>query len=126
MSDAPGGTSPPSSDGPRATIEDFQRLDLRVGTVLSAEPLRGARVPAITLQVDFGPDIGVKQSSAQLTRRYAPGELVGRQVVAVVNFPPRRVAGFRSDVLVLGALPEPGVVLLLAPDETVPDGTQVG
>jgi tRNA-binding protein len=107
-----------------ATIDDFHRLDIRIGTVLSAERFPEARKPAIKLSIDFGP-LGVKKSSAQITRRYAPEQLVGRQVAAVVNFPPRRIAGFESEVLVLGGVPEQGDVVLLQPDQPVPDGTPV-
>lgn len=108
-----------------ATIEDFQNIEMRVGTILQAEPFPEARVPAIKLRIDFGPELGVKWSSAQITRRYEPDTLVGRQVVAVVNFPPRRVAGFKSEVLVLGGVPEAGDVILLAPDTPVPNGTPI-
>ncbi|MCG3418600.1 MULTISPECIES: chaperone CsaA [Oceanobacillus] len=107
-----------------ATIDDFMRLDVRIGTVVKAEAFTEARKPAIKLEVDFG-ELGIKQSSAQITRRYDPQELVGRQVTAVVNFPPMRVAGYKSEVLVLGGVPEDGDVVLLRPDETLPNGTKV-
>lgn len=109
-----------------ATIEDFAALDLRVGTIIDASPFPEARKPAIRLVIDFGPELGRRQSSAQLTRYYAPPELVGRQVVAVVNFPPRRIAGFMSEVLVLGAVPTEGDVVLLALDQAVPNGARIG
>lgn len=108
-----------------ATIEDLQKLDIRVGTILRAEAFPEARVPAIKLEIDFGAELGVKASSAQVTYRYKPEDLVGRQVVAVVNFPPRRVAGFKSEVLVLGGVPEAGDVVLLALDALVPNGTSI-
>jgi tRNA-binding protein len=108
-----------------ATIEDLHRLDVRVGTVVAAEPFPEARTPALRLEIDFGPELGRRRASAQITRRYAPAALVGRQVVAVVNLPPRRVAGFASEVLVLGGVPGAGDVVLLAPDAPVPDGTRV-
>lgn len=107
-----------------ATIDDFMRLDVRIGTVVKAEAFTEARKPAIKLEVDFG-ELGIKQSSAQITRRYDPQELVGRQVTAVVNFPPMRVAGYKSEVLVLGGVPEDGDVVLLRPDESLPNGTKV-
>ena len=107
-----------------ATIDDFLKLELRVGTVLKAEPFPEARKPAIKLEIDFGP-LGVKRSSAQITKRYSPDRLVGRQIVAVVNFPPRRIAGFQSEVLVLGGVPADEDVVLLQPDQTVPNGTPI-
>ena len=107
------------------TPDDFFAIDLRIGTVLAAEPFPEARKPAIKLRIDFGPELGERQTSAQLTRRYAPDELVGRQVVAVVNIGTRRIAGFTSEVLVLGGVPEEGDVVLLAPDVAVPNGTRV-
>ena len=105
-----------------ATIEDFDRLDIRVGTIVDAQPFPEARKPSIRLWVDFGGSLGVKQSSAQITVHYAPDRLIGRQVMAVVNFPPRKIAGFASEVLVLGVPDENGAVVLLKPDLRVPDG----
>lgn len=106
-------------------LEAFGILDLRIGTVVSAVPFVEARVPAIKLEIDFGAELGVKRSSAQLTRRYEPAGLVGRQVVAAVNLGVRRIAGFVSEVLVLGGVPEVGDVVLLALDQPVPNGTRV-
>ncbi|WP_164669839.1 chaperone CsaA [Virgibacillus doumboii] len=107
-----------------ATIEDFMNLDLRIGTVLKAEPFPEARKPAIKLEIDFG-EVGVKQSSAQITKRYEPEQLIGKQVVGVVNFPPMRVAGYKSEALVIGGVPEEGDVVLLGPDEHVENGTRI-
>ena len=108
-----------------AEYSDFAKLDIRVGTVREAVEFPEARIPAIKLQIDFGEELGVKASSAQITRRYRPEELVGRQVTAIVNFPPRRVAGFKSEVLVLGGVPEEGDVVLLRLDQLVPNGTKI-
>ncbi|MGQ0714475.1 MAG: tRNA-binding protein [Gemmatimonadaceae bacterium] len=108
-----------------ATIDDFQTLEIRVGTVTEAEPFPEARKPSLKLTIEFGPGIGLKRSSAQLTRRYTAASLIGRQVVAVVNFPPRRIAGFASEVLVLGACPEEGDVVLLRPDAAVENGVSI-
>lgn len=109
---------------PVAAVDGFFAYDLRVGTVIGAHENAKARKPAYVLTIDFGP-LGRKTASAQLTRRYRPGDLLGRQVVAVVNFPSRRVAGVLSEVLVLGGVPEEGDVVLLAPAERVPDGTRI-
>ena len=106
----------------QASIEDFDRIDIRVGTVTDAQPLEGARKPAFKLWIDFGAEIGVKVSSAQITVHYAPDQLIGRQVCAVVNFPPRRIAGFMSEVLTLGMPDENGAVVLVRPDLAVPNG----
>ncbi len=108
-----------------ATLDDFQRIDIRVGTILSAEPFPEARKPSIKVAIDFGSEVGVKRSSAQITLHYTPEALVGRQVVAVVNFPSRRIAGFASEVLVLGACPAEGDVVLLRVDSPVPNGVRV-
>ncbi len=106
------------------SVDDFFRIDIRVGTVLRAESFPEARKPAYKLWIDFGP-LGVRQTSAQITQLYRPEELVGRQVAAVVNFPPRKVAGFRSEVLVLGAATQNGSITLLAPDAYAPDGERI-
>jgi tRNA-binding protein len=108
-----------------ATFEDFQKLDMRVGRVLEVEEFPEARVPAWKLTVDFGPEIGTKRSSAQITH-YPAESLVGRLVVGVVNFPPRRIAGFSSEILVLGALDAEKGVVLLRPDEDVELGSRIG
>jgi tRNA-binding protein len=106
----------------QATFEDFLKLDIRVGTVVDAQPFPEARKPAIQLWVDFGPEIGVKKSSAQITAHYKPDRLIGRQVLAVVNFPPRQIGPFMSEVLVLGLSDSEGAVVLLRPDFPVPNG----
>lgn len=106
------------------TFDDFMKVDMRIGTVIEAEPFPEARKPAIKLRIDFG-ELGVKQSSAQITKRYAPEQLINRQVVAVVNFPPLRIAGYKSEVLILGGIPGKDDVVLLSPDETIPNGTKI-
>ena len=108
-----------------ATFDDFLKLDIRVGTILEAEVFAKAKRPAYKLKVDFGAELGVKKSSAQITQQYTPEELIGKQVLAVVNFPPRQIADFMSEVLVLGTYSEGGVVLI-APDKTVKNGDKLG
>lgn len=108
-----------------AVFEDFMKLDIRAGTIISAEAFAKARRPAYKLRVDFGPEVGVKKSSAQITEQYKPEELIGKQVLAVVNFPPRQIADFMSEVLVLGTYSEGGVVLI-KPDKKVADGDKLG
>ena len=108
-----------------ATFDDFMKLDIRVGTITEARVFAKARKPAYQLVVDFGPELGTKKSSAQITQHYTPAELVGRQVLAVVNFPPRQIADFMSEVLVLGTYSEGGVVLI-APERSVKNGDKLG
>ncbi len=107
------------------SFDDFLAVDIRKGTVIAAEPFPEARKPAIKLQVDFGEDVGVKKSSAQITDHYAPESLVGRGVMAVVNFPPRQIGPFMSEVLVLGFADSNGAIVLCAPDHDVPDGARL-
>lgn len=107
---------------PEITWEDFDKVDIRVGEVVEVEPFPEARKPAMRLEIDFGEPIGTRRTSAQLTRNYEPEDLVGRQVVAVVNFPPKRIAGFKSEVLILGVPDRDGEVVLLSPDRDVPLG----
>lgn len=111
-------------DQSQCTVGELSTLDLRVGTILSAEPFPEARKPAYRLRIDFGP-LGVKPSSAQITERYAAGELVGTRVVAVVNLPARRIAGFKSECLVLGIPVEGNGVVLLRPEPDMPDGSRI-
>src|SRR3989344_949915 len=107
------------------TFDDFLKADIRIGTIVEAEPFPEARKPAFKLKIDFGPAIGVKKSSAQIVDRYALDELVGRQVAAVVNFPPRQIGKFMSEVLTLGFAAEEGAGILFAPDRPVPNGSRL-
>lgn len=110
----------------QATFDDFMKLDIRVGTIVEARPFEKARKPAYQLLVDLGPELGRKRSSAQITtQQYTPEELVGKQVLAVVNFPPRQIANFFSEVLVLGTYSQGGVVLI-TPDKPVENGDRLG
>ena len=103
-------------------FDDFLKVDIRVGTVVRAEPYPEARKPAIKLWVDFGDEVGTRKSSAQITRHYEPEALIGQQVMAVVNFPPRQIGAFMSEILVLGLPDAEGEIVLIGPDGPVPNG----
>ncbi len=115
-SEAPGNLAPP------ITYDEFRRIDVRVGTVIGVDPYPEARIPAFKLSIDFGPAIGVKCSSAQLTHHYEPDGILGRQVAAVVNFPAKQIGKFMSEVLVLGFPDAEGEVVMIGPDRPVPNG----
>ena len=104
------------------TFDNFLKVDIRVGTILKAELFPEARSPAYKLWIDFGPSIGTKKTSAQITDNYMPNELIGRQVLAVVNFPPRQIGPFMSEVLTLGVTDNKGAVTLISPDKEIPNG----
>ncbi len=108
-----------------ATFDDFLKLDIRVGTIVEAKVFENAKKPAYQLKVDLGEEIGIKKSSAQITEVYQPEDLIGKQVLAVVNFPPRQIANFLSEVLVLGTYSDQGVVLI-TPDQPVKNGDKLG
>lgn len=107
---------------PKIAFEDFRKVDVRVGTIVSAVPFSEARKPSLKLTIDFGPEIGTRKSSAQLVKHYRPEQLIGRQVAAVLNFPPRQIGPMMSEVLTLGFPDAEGEVVLIAPDQKVPNG----
>lgn len=119
MSESPEGISP------QISFADFMKVDVRIGTVIAAEPFPEARKPAIKLRIDFGEPVGVKKSSAQITRHYRPEMLIGKKVAAVVNFPPRQIGPFMSEVLTLGFPDKDGEVVLFSPDVDVPNGARL-
>jgi len=107
------------------TFEDFQKIDIRVGRIIEVEDFPKARVPAFKMKVDFG-ELGIKKTSAQLTKLYSKSDLLHRKIIAVVNFPPKRIAGFKSEILILGVMKEEGEVILLQPDREAPIGYKIG
>jgi tRNA-binding protein len=115
-------SAPPA---PQIAFDDFLKIDIRVGTVVAAEPYPEARKPSLKLEIDFGPVIGRKKSSAQIVAHYDAAQLVGRKVAAVINFPPRQIGKFMSEVLTLGLPDEAGEVVLVGPDRPVPDGARL-
>ena len=108
-----------------ASFDDFMKIDIRAGTILEASPFPEARKPALKLVIDFGPEIGTRKSSAQITERYDPEKLIGSRVMAVVNFPPRQIGPFMSEVLTLGVMNDSGEVVLVRPDADAPDGSRL-
>jgi tRNA-binding protein len=110
---------------PRISFDDFMKVDIRVGTIVEAAPFPEAKKPAIKMLIDFGPEIGVRKSSAQITKYYKPEELPGKRVAAVVNFPPRQIGPVMSEVLTLGFPDEEGAVVMFSPDHAVPNGARL-
>ena len=117
--------TPETAPADEIAFDDFRKVDIRVGTVMEAAPLEGARKPAIRMVIDFGPGVGVKKSSAQVTVHYNPEMLVGKQVAAVVNFPPRQIGKFMSEVLTLGFADADGAIVMFSPDRPVPNGARL-
>ena len=117
--------TPDNAPADEIPFDDFRKVDIRMGTILEAAPLEGARKPAIRMRIDFGPGVGVKKSSAQVTVHYSPEELVGKQVAAVVNFPPRQIGKFMSEVLTLGFADTEGAIVMFSPDKPVPNGARL-
>ena len=115
----------PLTETPNATFDDFMKIDIRCGTIVEAVPFPEARKPAFKLVIDFGPDLGARKSSAQVTGLYSPATLVGKKVMAVVNFPPRQIGPFMSEVLTLGVANASGEVVLVTPDTDAPDGSRL-
>lgn len=116
---------PDTPAAPQISFDDFLKVDIRVGTIVAAETFPQARKPAYRLTIDFGPTIGEKKSSAQITAHYSPADLIGRKVAAVINFPPRQIGPMMSEVLTVGFPDKNGEVVLFAPDHEVPDGARL-
>ena len=117
--------TPDAAPAEEISFDQFRMVDIRAGTVVEAAPLEGARKPAYRLVIDFGPGVGLKKSSAQITDHYKPEDLVGRQLAGVVNFPPRQIGKFMSEVLTLGFPAENGTIILFSPDQKVPNGARL-
>ncbi|MEL8055010.1 MAG: tRNA-binding protein [Pseudomonadota bacterium] len=116
---------PEAAEAPQTDFETFRQIDIRIGTILKAEHLSGLRKPALRLEIDFGAGVGVKKSSAQITQHYEPDSLIGKQIAGVVNFPPRQIGPYMSEVLTLGFADEQGGIVLFSPDQTVPNGARL-
>ena len=117
--------SPDSAPAEETSFDTFRQVDIRIGTIVEAAPLEGARKPSIRLLIDFGPGVGTRKSSAQITDYYVPEDLIGKQVAGVVNFPPRQIGKFMSEVLTLGFPDEKDRIVLFSPDHTVPNGARL-
>ena len=117
--------SPDSAPAEETSFDTFRQVDIRIGTIVDAAPLEGARKPSLRLLIDFGPGVGTRKSSAQITDHYVPEDLIGKQVAGVVNFPPRQIGKFMSEVLTLGFPDEKDRIVLFSPDHTVPNGARL-